>query len=65
SARSVMRPAQEGADYAGEVAPGDKVVNFAAQAVAAQAPLAVRDRRGRLLGQIEREAVIEVLAEAS
>ncbi|MGM0586188.1 MAG: quaternary amine ABC transporter ATP-binding protein, partial [Pseudomonadota bacterium] len=33
SARSVMRPAQEGADYAGEVAPGDKVVNFAAQAV--------------------------------
>lgn len=64
SARTVMRPAKDGTEFSGEVAPNDRVSHFAAQAVEAEAPLAVRGRSGRLLGQIDREAVIRVLAEA-
>ncbi|SFD83881.1 quaternary amine ABC transporter ATP-binding protein [Roseivivax sediminis] len=64
SARSIMRPADEGTSFAGDVAPVDRVTDFAARAIETEAPLAVRGRSGRLLGQVDREAVIRVLAEA-
>ncbi|WP_422071281.1 quaternary amine ABC transporter ATP-binding protein [Tranquillimonas rosea] len=64
SARTLMRPADEGATFAGDIAPNARVIDFAAQAVEAAQPLAVRSRSGQLLGQVDREAVIRVLAEA-
>jgi len=58
SAASVMEPA--GGDYAGEIAAGDKVADIAAQVEAANRPVAVVND-GAVVGQLTRQAVIDVL----
>jgi glycine betaine/proline transport system ATP-binding protein len=65
SARTVMKPATDHVDPDNAVAPEAKVIQFAARAIEASRPLAVRDRRGHVVGQIDREAVVRVLAEAT
>ncbi len=64
SARSIMSPAQ-GDDFAGEVRADDRVSSFAARAIEADRPLAVVNRRGQRVGQIERDAVVALLAESA
>jgi glycine betaine/proline transport system ATP-binding protein len=61
SARAVMRPAASADGFAGEVAAEVKIETIARRVIDAARPLAVIDRAGQVLGQLEREAVLAVL----
>jgi glycine betaine/proline transport system ATP-binding protein len=61
SARTVMRPAASANGFAGEVPAEAKIETVARRVIDAARPLAVIDRAGRVLGQLEREAVLAVL----
>ena len=65
SARAVMRPAGEGETFFGDVAVEARVTDFAGRAIEAPGPLAVRDAKGLLVGKVDREALIRVLAEVA
>jgi ABC-type proline/glycine betaine transport system ATPase subunit len=59
--RAIMSPA--GADgFAGQVAAATKVEAVARRVIEAGQPFAVTDERGELIGQLERRAVLDVLA---
>ena len=60
TARAIMRAAGGGCDYAGELAPGARVAEFAAAVEAAGRPFAVVEA-GRILGLVDRPAVLGVL----
>lgn len=59
SAASVME--KPGGDYAGEVPADSRVADIAAEVEAADKPFAVVDGTGKVVGQITRQAVIDVL----
>ncbi len=61
SARSVMAPAAPGADFAGRVSAETKIEDLAAQVVDQERPIAVTNGEGEVIGQLTREAVLEVL----
>ena len=61
SARSVMAPATAGETFAGSVTAETKIQDLAAQAVAQDAPLAVTNGGGAVIGRLGREAVLDVL----
>jgi glycine betaine/proline transport system ATP-binding protein len=61
SARAVMAPVSGGDGFAGEVAADAKIETIARQVVDGGRPLAVTDRAGRVIGQIDRAAVLAVL----
>lgn len=65
SARAIMTAPASGADYAGQVLPGDRVSSFAARLIEADRPFAVVNRRGQTVGQVDRDAVITLLAESA
>ena len=60
SARSVMAP-PDGAACSGEVAADTRIEMLAARVLDADAPLAVVDAEGRVIGKLDRKAVLEVL----
>ncbi|MGE0118382.1 MAG: glycine betaine/L-proline ABC transporter ATP-binding protein [Dongiaceae bacterium] len=62
SARALMTPAVPTTDYAGRVAAVARVATFAAQIVAADRPFAVIDGEDRIIGQIHRGSVVNLLA---
>lgn len=64
SARAIMVDPGATTDFGGEVSARHRVSEFAAAIVAADKPFAVVDRDGRVIGKIERDAVISVLAES-
>ena len=61
SARAIMTPAEAGAELAGPVAADTKVEDLAGQAMDSVAPLAVIGGDGAVIGQITRQAVLDVL----
>ncbi len=61
TAATLMRPAVTGARHSGTVAATAKVASFAAAIVADSQPFAVLDD-GRIVGEVTREAVIDLLA---
>ncbi len=61
SARTVMTVADPGVEFAGQVTAATKVEDLAEQAMGSDAPLAVIGDDGAVVGQVTREAVIEVL----
>lgn len=63
TAATVMSPAKSDASFGGDVAPGARIAEIANRIVHGDRPYAVRDSDGRLLGQLDREAVIDVLAD--
>ena len=65
SARAIMTAPADGADYAGQVLPGDRISSFAARLIEADRPFAVVNRRGQTVGQVDRDAVITLLAESA
>src|SRR5215813_5120147 len=62
SAGALMRPCRDGAAYATRVRSGDRAATFAAAIVASAQPFGVVDEGGRLIGEIQRDAVIDLLA---
>ncbi len=60
SARSVMKP-PDGASCSGEVAADTRIEMLAARVLDADAPLAVVDAGGTVIGRLDRETVLEVL----
>jgi len=62
SARTIMAGARPGMTYAGRVAAHARVASFAADIVAGERPFAVVDENGAVIGCIERETVIDLLA---
>jgi glycine betaine/proline transport system ATP-binding protein len=62
SARALMMPVATGVDYAGRVAAGARVSAFAAQIVATDRPFAVVDSENRIIGEVRRDSVIDLLA---
>ena len=62
SARTIMGEARPGTDYAGRIAAHARVASFAADIVGAERPFAVVDDAGAVIGCIERETVIDLLA---
>ncbi len=65
SARSVMAPAAPGAAFAGSVAAETKIQDLAAQVIDQAAPVAVTNGGGEVIGQLTREAVLDVLVRRS
>jgi glycine betaine/proline transport system ATP-binding protein len=63
SARVLMKSTTPGMDYGGRVSAETKVASFAAQIVSASRPFAVMNGDGNIIGQIERDSVIDVLAD--
>jgi len=61
TAATLMRPVVPGAQQGGTVAAGAKIASFAAAIVADSRPFAVSDG-GRIVGEVTREAVIDLLA---
>ena len=61
TARSLMRPITPGARHAGSVAASAKIASFAAEIVGDHQAFAVMDD-GRAIGEVSREAVIDLLA---
>jgi glycine betaine/proline transport system ATP-binding protein len=61
SAQAVMRPAAGADGFAGEVAADDRIETIAQQVMGAALPLAVTDGAGRVIGQLDRAAVLAVL----
>jgi glycine betaine/proline transport system ATP-binding protein len=62
SARTIMSEPRPGMAYAGRVAAQARVASFAADIVGAEKPFAVVDDSGAVIGRIEREKVIDLLA---
>ncbi len=62
SAKALMRVPQPGASYAGNVPADARVASFAAQIVGDGRPFAVIDVDGTMIGRIERDDVVDVLA---
>ncbi len=62
SAGALMRPCRDGAAYAARVGIGDRAASFAAAIVASAQPFGVVDEAGRLIGEIQRDVVIDLLA---
>lgn len=63
TAATVMSPAQSDVSFGGDVAPAARIAEISSRIVRGDRPYAVRDSDGRLLGQLDREAVINVLAD--
>lgn len=64
-AATIMRPAREGeTETAVAVKPGDRIADVAEVLIQTEDLIAVRDDTGRMLGVIDREAFIRVLAGA-
>lgn len=63
TAATVMSPAQSDVSFGGDVAPGARIAEIAGRIVHGDRPYAVRDSDGHLLGQLDREAIINVLAD--
>ena len=63
TARAIMRPANGIGEYAGELAPAARVAEFAAAVEGAGGPFAVVEG-GRVLGLVDRDAVMRVLLAA-
>jgi glycine betaine/proline transport system ATP-binding protein len=61
TARSLMRPITPGARHGGSVAASAKIASFAAEIVGDHQAFAVMDD-GRAIGEVCREAVIDLLA---
>ncbi len=61
SAGALMGPTNAGAAYAGRVAASAKVASFAPQIVASDQPFAVTGDDGSILGEVHRDAVINLL----
>jgi glycine betaine/proline transport system ATP-binding protein len=61
SARSVMTPAAPDTPFAGHVTAETKIEDLAAQVVDQDAPVAVTNGAGAVIGQLTREAVLDVL----
>jgi len=61
SARSVMTPAAADETFAGSVRAETKIQDLAAQVIAQDAPVAVTNGAGAVIGQLGREAVLDVL----
>jgi glycine betaine/proline transport system ATP-binding protein len=61
TAATLMRPVVPGAQHGGTVAATAKIASFAAAIVADRQPFAVIDG-GRIIGEVTREAVIDLLA---
>ncbi len=57
-----MSEPRPGMAYAGRVAAHARVASFAADIVGAEKPFAVVDDSGAVIGRIERETVIDLLA---
>jgi glycine betaine/proline transport system ATP-binding protein len=62
SAGALMQPCRDGAAYGTRVRIGDRAASFAAAIVASAQPFGVVDDAGRLIGEIQRDAVIDLLA---
>jgi glycine betaine/proline transport system ATP-binding protein len=62
SARALMRPATAGAHYAGQAHAKARIASFAAHIVAADRPFGVVDENGQLIGEVDRDAVVALLA---
>jgi glycine betaine/proline transport system ATP-binding protein len=62
SAHSLMRVSEAGGQHAGKVDAKAKVETFAADIVGAKLPFAVTDEKGKLLGEVTPQAVIDLLA---
>ncbi len=62
SARSLMTPPAPRADYPARVRESARVASFAAEIVASERPFAVIDDDGRVVGEVHRAAVIDLLA---
>ncbi len=60
TARAIMAPPNGAADFAGEIAAGARVAEFAAAVEGAQLPFAVVDG-GQMIGKVDRPAVLRVL----
>ena len=61
SARSIMAPAAPDAAFAGSVMADTKIQDLAAQVVDQDAPVAVTNGGGAVIGQVSRDAVLDVL----
>ena len=61
SARAIMTTADGDAEFAGRVAAETKIEDIAGQVIDSAAPLAVIGEGGAIVGQITREAVLDVL----
>jgi len=61
SARSVMTPAAPDTPFAGRVTAETKIEDLAAQVVDQDAPVAVTNGAGAVIGQLTRESVLDVL----
>ena len=62
SAGALMRPCRDGTAYATRVRIGDRAASFAAAIVASGQPFGVVDEAGTLVGEIQRDVVIDLLA---
>ena len=65
SASRLLKPARDGAEYGGQVKATDKVASFASKIVSLKRPLAVADDKGRIIGEVTPEDVIDLLAGTS
>ena len=62
SAGALMRPCRDGTAYAARVRIDDRAASFAAAIVASAQPFGVVDESGALIGEIQRDVVIDLLA---
>jgi len=62
SARALMKPPTSTTGYAGRVSATARIASFAADITGAERPFAVEDVDGRILGEIDRDSVIDLLA---
>jgi glycine betaine/proline transport system ATP-binding protein len=62
SARALMVPTADGISYAGRVPANTRIASFAPEIVGAGHPFAVVADDGAVIGEVRREAVIDVLA---
>lgn len=62
SAGAIMTPPTASAGYAGRVSATAKVASFAAEIIGVDRPFAVEDEAGRIVGEVRRDRVIELLA---
>jgi glycine betaine/proline transport system ATP-binding protein len=63
SAGRLMQPLTASTDYGGTVNVADKIASFAARIVGERKPFLVTDSEGRQVGEVNPEAVIDLLAE--
>ena len=61
SARAVMVPVEDGVAHAGRIPAETKIEALAARVIDGDAAFAVTDGEGRVIGQIDRAAVLDVL----